>query len=284
VIVQYESVFRLNIHDLDKTILILDEAEFILTLMESLQVNNGDHPFSRWINFNDLVKNANKVIAMDAYTGFRTYEILASSLKHVQIINNLWQLSPEEAPIDMYYDKQEAFMAPIAATAINAKTAPFVVVSTLRTQAKIIHKHCKAACPNVVIKKYNSNSSAADCNFDDVNKVWANVDILIYTSTISASCSFECPHFTCVFGYFSLMSTDYKTAVQMLGRVRNISTQEYHIHINNRSHDLPIHYGIMKFHVWIQCFDRVIPNSPWFFPVKHLYKLGSDLSLVHSIV
>jgi len=109
----------------------------------------------------------------------------------------------------MYYDKQEAFMAAIAATAAKAKDAPFVVLSTLRTQAEVIHKHCLAACPDVVIKKYNSDSSAADHkDFDNVNKVWAKVDILIYTSTISAGCSFELPHFTHVFGYFSSLSTD----------------------------------------------------------------------------
>jgi len=79
----------------------------------------------------------------------------------------------------------------------------------LRTQTEVIHKHCLAACPDVVIKKYNSDSSAADCkDFDDVNKAWANVNILIYTSTISAGCSFEVKQFTQVFGYFSSMSTE----------------------------------------------------------------------------
>jgi len=87
----------------------------------------------------------------------------------------------------MYYDKQEAFMATIGAAATNAKTTPFVIMSSSRTQAKVIHKHCLAACPDVVIKKYNTDSSAADRrDFDNVNKAWANVDILIYTSTISS--------------------------------------------------------------------------------------------------
>jgi hypothetical protein len=105
-------------------------------------------------------------------------------------------------------------MAAIAATATKAKTEPFVVVSTLRTQAEVIHKHCLAACPDSVIKKYNSDLSAANHkDFDDVNKAWAKVDILIYTLTISAGCSFELPRFTRVFGYFSSLSTDYKTAV-----------------------------------------------------------------------
>jgi len=74
-----------------------------------------------------------------------------------------------------------------------------------------------------------------------VKAAWANVDILIYTSTVSAGCSFEVKRFTWMFGYFSSMNTNYKTAIQMLGQVRNVSTREYHIHINSRSNDLPIH-------------------------------------------
>jgi len=66
-----------------------------------------------------------------------------------RMINNLWPPSHEEAPIDMYYDKSDAFLAAIVAATTKAKTAPFVVVSTLRTQAKDIHKHCKAACPDI---------------------------------------------------------------------------------------------------------------------------------------
>jgi len=180
VIVQYESVCQLKVH-LEKTILILDEAESILTQTESLQANNGDNVFAHWINFDDLIKNLAKVIAMDADTGFCTYDLLASSHKHVCMINNLWRPTPKEAPIDMYYDKPEAFFATIVDATTKDKTVPFVVVSTSRTQAEVIHKHCKAACPNAVIKKYNSDSSAADRkDFDDVNKAWGNVGILIY--------------------------------------------------------------------------------------------------------
>jgi len=57
VIVQYKSVCRLKVCNLDRTILILDEAKSTLTQTESLQANNGDNVFSRWINFDDLIKN-----------------------------------------------------------------------------------------------------------------------------------------------------------------------------------------------------------------------------------
>jgi len=118
--VQYDSVCRLKVHNLDKTILILDEAKSILTQMESLQANNGDNVFGCWIIFDDLIKNLGKVIAMDANTGFFMYDLLASSRKHAHMISNLWYPSPEEAPIDMYYDKPEAFFAETVATASKA--------------------------------------------------------------------------------------------------------------------------------------------------------------------
>jgi len=86
---------------LDKTVLILDEAESILTQTESLQVNNGDNIFGPWIIFNDLIKHLAKVIAMDTNAGFHVYDLLATSRKHVHLISNLWHPSPEEAPIEM---------------------------------------------------------------------------------------------------------------------------------------------------------------------------------------
>jgi len=180
----------------------------------------------------------------------------------------------------MYYDQPEAFLAAIVAAATKAKTEPFVVMSTLRTQAEVIHKHCLATCPDVVIKKYNLDSSAANRkDFDNVNKAWANVDILIYTLTISAGCSFKLPRFTHVFGYFSSLSTDYKTAIQMTGHVRNISTREYHIYINSRANNLPIHKEeversiINKFRALSGCSDPLI---------LRLFSMNAKLDFIHK--
>jgi len=109
-----------------------------------------------------------------------------------------------------------------------------VVVSTPKNQAKVIYRCCFVACPDTVICKYTSKCSSPllseECR-DFNNFAWANVDILIYTSMVSSSCSFKLPHFIRVFAYFSSMSTDYKTAIQMLGQICIIST---HIHQVNQ--------------------------------------------------
>jgi hypothetical protein len=76
-------------------------------------------------------------------------------------------------------------------------------------------------------------------DFDNVNAAWADVDVLIYTSTISAGCSFELPRFKQIFAFFSDQSCDYKTAIQMLGRVRNVESRKYHIYCKYSASDLP---------------------------------------------
>jgi len=124
-----------------------------------------------------------------------------------------------------------------------------------------------------------SSAAGSTKDFDNVNKVWAKLDILIYTSTISAGCSFELLCFTRIFGYFSSLSTDYKTAIQMTGCVRNILTREYHIYINSRANDLPIHKEeversiINKFRALSGCSDPL---------VLRLFSVNAKLDFIHK--
>jgi len=102
---------------------------------------------------------------------------------------------------------------------------------------------------------------------------------MIYTSTISTGCSFELPCFTRIFGYFSSLSTNYKTAVQMLGHVRHISTREYHIFINLRAKNLPIH----KEEVERSIIDKHRALSGCSDPlVLRLFSVNAKLDFIHK--
>jgi hypothetical protein len=76
-------------------------------------------------------------------------------------------------------------------------------------------------------------------DFDNINIAWADVDVLIYTSTVSTGCSFELLRFKQIFAFFSNQSCDYKTAIQMLGWVRNVESQEYCIYCKYSTSNLP---------------------------------------------
>jgi hypothetical protein len=67
-------------------------------------------------------------------------------------------------------------------------------------------------------------------DLSNVDTAWADVDVLIYTPTISAGVSFEVPeHFDEVFALFTSASCDALAAVQMLGRVRSLRHRRYTI-------------------------------------------------------
>ena len=101
-----------------------------------------------------------------------------------------------------------------------ANEEPFVVCCGLLTKAKVIQDCIQRNALATCIKFYNLESSIANCkDFTDVNTAWADIDILIYTETLPAGCSFMQPQFKQVFGYFHSKLVDYMTAHQMLRQV-----------------------------------------------------------------
>jgi len=75
----------LKICNLDKTILVLNEAESILTQIESLQMNDCDNIFACWIVFDNLIKHSAKVITMEANTGFQHTDLYLDHQHRLQL-------------------------------------------------------------------------------------------------------------------------------------------------------------------------------------------------------
>ena len=93
---------------------------------------------------------------------------------------------------------------------------------------------------DALIKIYSSESTAAERrDFDNVAERWAGLRVLIYTPTLTAGVSFERKHFDKMFCYFSDMSCDANTCMQMMGRVRNISSAAYYLCIDAPGYSLP---------------------------------------------
>jgi hypothetical protein len=223
-----------------QVLLVLDESESIINQIENKQMVGAGTLCCCWENFQWLMGNASKVIAMDTFASYRSYTLLSKTRKAVHMHLNTYIQPRENAPIDYYYDSQEDFLSAVYAAAPHAKESPFVIVSTVKKQSDALLQKIRDLCPGAIIKSYSSDSTEQDrMDFDNVNVAWANVDVLIYTSTVSAGCSFELPRFKRIFAYFSDQSCDYKTAIQLLGRVRNVESHEYHIYCKYSASDLP---------------------------------------------
>lgn len=229
-IVQYESLHRLILDKDVQTVLILDESESIIAQAENDSINEEQMSGCDFV-FECLLTTATKVIALDANLTQRTLKVLQMTRAAIKLVYNKYTLPEAENYKHIHYATFPAWTHQVCEWATLGD--PFVVCSGSLKKAKMIAEIVHKCSPAARVKVYNGESTNEDkLDFLDVNEAWKDVDILIYTGTLSAGCSFIPERFKVVFGYFHCRSVDYLTAHQMLNRVRNVATREYHLFIN----------------------------------------------------
>ena len=77
--------------------------------------------------------------------------------------------------------------------------------------------------PSICIDIYSYTSLNSDADqLKNVNKYWAQADVIIYSPSIESGINFDVPHFNRLFGLFSNMSSSQRGFLQMINRVRKI--------------------------------------------------------------
>lgn len=237
-IVQVESLHRLPMASNPEPVdlLVLDEVESILS-----QFNSGLHKHfnAAFAMFRWLIKTARHVVCMDANLGDRTYRTL-ERMRPNHPIHFHWNRFSRAAE-DTYFftDKQAAWLSELH-TAIG-KNKAVVLVSNSLAEAKAFLEIVKRDFPAKRVALYSSEMSPTEKSrhFADVHQYWSQLDVLIYTPTVSAGVSYELEHFDVLFGYFTDMSCDVETCRQMLGRVRNLRERTHYICLRGVPNNLP---------------------------------------------
>jgi hypothetical protein len=245
-IIQVESLHRLDFDRID--MFVVDESESVLSQFSSPHIFDLRLTYSK---FQSALMLSRQVICMDANLSARTIKIVCPLRRRAKGIEvgvmpnkiyyeNLYQNAEE----DMYYvhptlqqlygsmhkallDGKKVFCC---STSLNDAK---VILQLIREQFTIDCVTGVRTEGDVDLKVafYSSEMSPTirTDHLGRVNEVWKEVDVLIYTPTITAGVSFECEHFD--EGYFVLSSSscDTKTAQQMGGRIRNVSSHTYHV-------------------------------------------------------
>ena len=239
-IVQVESLYRLRMGEAPEPIdlLILDEVESILA-----QFNSGLHKHlnAAFAMFQWLLATANRVICMDANIGDRTLHVLQWMRPSHPIMFHWNQY--RRAADDKYFftANQTIWLDQLYETLRKGKR--IVIPTNSLVEANAFEASIRQRFPEKVIRLYSSRTtpSEKERHFANVHTHWSNLDVLIYTPTVSAGVSYELEHFDVLFGYFTDMSCDVETCRQMLARVRNIGTKEHYICLSGRMNNLPTH-------------------------------------------
>ncbi len=256
-IVQVESLHRLDIREGTERpdLLILDECESIFEQFNSglLRSNFADC----FAKFQYLMEHSKHVICMDANVSDRTYNLLKSMRGQFEsavskghssisaggnISTAIYHCNQHRNACDDMYtitgDKAKWLYMLHNCVKVGEKIA--VAISSF-AEAKALAHNLTEKFPQSRLKIYSSEtmSSEKQVHFADVAKYWGQLDILIYTPTVSAGISFELKHFHKVFGYFTDQSCPVETCTQMMGRVRDVGHKQYHLYLHARGNNMP---------------------------------------------
>lgn len=270
-IVQVESLHRLHIADGSEPpdLLILDECESIFEQFDSgLLRGNFNECFAK---FQYLLKYSTHVICMDANISDRTFRLLA--LMRPEFLTNViyHHNTRQNATDDMYFlTGCKAKWLGMLYAALDADERIVIPISSLK-EAEVIERNLIKKYPEKSIHIYSSDTSQSvkKEHFADVNTYWSQVDVLIYTPTVSAGVSFEQKHFHKIFGYFTDQSCPVETCIQMIGRIRDLSTKKLFICLQATGNSFPTTIDDIKSYVYEKR--------------ENLYKILNDTSLLGNI-
>jgi len=241
-IVQVESIYRLDVRAGIEApdLLILDECESIFEQFDSgLLKSNFIECFAK---FQWLIKYSKHVICMDAGISDRTYRILGQMRPWDGDNSILYHRNEcKNARADSYYfTGEKAKWLGILYSSVEADERIAVPTSSL-AEAKTLRHNLALRYPAKNIRIYSSETKTSEkrAHFSDVGLYWSQLDVLIYTPTVSAGVSFEKKHFAKVFGYFTDQSCPIETCIQMIGRIRDVADNQFYICLSATGNILP---------------------------------------------
>ncbi len=221
-IVQVESLHRLEITETPPDLLVLDECESIFEQFESGLIRRFSQTCATFIY---LLRHSKHVVCMDANITVRTENIL----RRIRARPIHYHRNSYANATDYNYrvTASHCLWAAMLDKAIGDGERVAVPVASLKF-ANALYDTLRRRHTDKAIMLYSSETdqSVKTAHFADVNQWWSKYDVVIYTPTVTAGVSFETRHFDRVFGYFTSASCGDLSCIQMLGRIRDVAKRE----------------------------------------------------------
>jgi len=237
-IVQVESLHRLRMGEAPEPVdlLVLDEVESILA-----QFNSGLHKQfnAAFAMFQWMLATTSRVICIDANIGDRTLHVL-QRMRPGHPVTFHWNQYLRAADDKYFFTANQAVWLDHLYEALR-KNQRVVLPTNSLAEAKAFEASVRQRFPEKAVRLYSSRTPPSEKkrHFADVHAHWSDLDVLIYTPTVSAGVSYELEHFDALFGYFTDASCDAETCRQMLARVRSIGTKNHYVCLSGQTKNLP---------------------------------------------
>ena len=229
-IIQVDSLSRLNLNDGFPELLVLDESESIFQQFSSPYLRNKLRVV--WSIFDCLCRYSTRIITIDGNLSMRSFNIMKIYSDNIKMHINTF--SALKSDFYYFFNNFYSFMNVLCEKCSNNNK--IIIPTNSLKKGKIIYSHLVNRYPLQRIILYSSESDdfTKRKDFLNVNKEWLKYDIVIYTPCITAGVSFEKIHFDFLFGYFTNHSCDVFTILQMLYRVRQLKENKMYLMIENK--------------------------------------------------
>ena len=239
-----------SLHRLRKNydIIIIDEVETLHSCFANYMLTLGHQAHNKIsINyFNELIKSSELCILMDAYPQVSTIQLFEAHGKKVHVHMNEYKMHKDDTIIIV---GEIAYFISQMAHCIVTKQ-PIVFASSLREKQKLIMEQLYIVLREIYkfdTSKLHEHFYNSECDptvmkthIDNIDKSWAELDILCYTPSITCGVSFTGTHFSKVF-YLGNANSGHISALQALYRVRDVGTREYYITFGQLKATKPIY-------------------------------------------
>ncbi len=182
VVIQVESLHRLDF-DFKNSLVIMDECESIFNQMTSIKTHS-DNIIQNVITFESLLRDAKKLICLDAFVSQRTIKVLEILKINFKFFN---YTRPYEKRTCIRVDELDQLIACLIKDLEDGKKIYFFCSSKKALTDKVLSR-VEATLPNKKILQYHGDKH--DCLLD-VNSSWKEADLILSTSTLTVGVNFD---------------------------------------------------------------------------------------------
>ena len=232
IIIQLESTWKVKRQKYD--LIVIDEVESVLKQLVSKDTNKNI--VETYKTFEYILKNCNTIITADAFLSNNSIEVINSIKQNAisrVIVNDFNPYKRKAYEVPGFINLLEKMT-----DQVNNKNERVVFVSLLKGNADFAYDELRKKCPNKKIKYYNGQMSEKDKKFDNIEKEWSDVDILIYTPIITCGVNYDpdIPTFHSLYLWISPNSCCIRDLFQASLRVRKLINNECYFAFNYKFH------------------------------------------------
>jgi hypothetical protein len=224
-VVQLDSIHKAA--HITPDLLILDECESLLNHIDADTLSKR----GAWVysEFEDLVKSAKKVVALDADLGPRTIEWLSALRTDVACFHNTYKKYTDHKVV--LIDDNALWVNKLLKMLAAGKNV--AVPCTCKSTANGLFVQMQERGFNAVVYTGDTQDSVKAETFADVNAAWSSFQCVLYTSVCEAGVSFDLKHFDAIFAFAGLGGPGPRPFVQMLHRVRLVGSKKIYLHVQD---------------------------------------------------